>query len=632
MSIRPETDLLGAHTAPPSDSTRLSLLGIFMCVILALLSIRLWYLQLDEGENLRARSERNRLRLQRVPAVRGKLYDRMGRTVVDNLPSFDVVFMLEDIPDLQQTVLQLEGYLPQEQLVSAEGILPHDPRRPAYAGVVAIRDVDWQTIMAVESHHRDFPGVHIEARSKRSYPMGNLAAHLLGYVGEANQRELEQSSVYHRGDLVGKFGIEKTWDVALRGKNGGRQIEVDASGRRLRTLEEVASQTGQNLILTIDIDLQKQVEDILGERPGAVIVLDVNSGEILALASAPTFDPGVFARGITAEEWRLLRDDPLNPMTNRAIQGQYPPASTFKMITAAAALEEGVVTPDTRFYCPGRLRVAGHTFRCWRRRGHGSVDLRRALAVSCDVYFYHLGQRLGIANIATYSRRFGLDEPLGIGLAYEAGGLIPDRAWKRKHIGDPWYPGETITASIGQGYVTATPLQMAAVAAAVANGGTIYQPRILKQILGANGEVVTTASPEVVRHTGVSPEHLRVIAEGMHDVVHAGYGTGRRARLPKARGRAQIRIAGKTGTAQVIAGRGGGSTKVARRFRDHAWFVAFAPVDKPKVAVACLLEHAGHGGGRAAAPVVQKVLQAYFRLVHERGRTLSVRPAAYHQF
>ena len=632
MPIRTDTDLLGGRTAPPSDSTRLSLFGIFICVILALLSIRLWYLQLDEGENFRARSERNRLRLQRIPAVRGKLYDRMGRTLVDNLPSFDVVFMLEDIPDLQRTLAQLERYMPPEQLMSAEGILPHDPRRPAYAGVVAIRDVDWSAIMAVESHHRDFPGVHIEARSKRSYPMGNLAAHILGYVGEVTQRELEQSTGYHRGDLVGKFGIEKTWDLALRGEKGGRQIEVDASGRRLRTLEEIAPHTGQNLILTIDVDLQKAVEDSLGERPGAVVALDVNSGEILALASAPTFDPGMFSRGITSEEWRVLREDPLRPMTNRAIQGQYPPASTFKIITAAAALEEGVVTPDTRFYCPGRLRVAGHTFRCWRRGGHGSVDLRRALAMSCDVYFYHLGQRLGIGSIAEYARRFGLDQPLGVGLAYEASGLIPDQAWKRKQIGDPWYPGETITASIGQGYVTATPLQMATAAAAVANGGTIYRPYILKQIIGANGEVVTTASPEIVRHTGVSPEHLHVIADGMYDVVHKGYGTGQKARLPRERGKEQIRIAGKTGTAQVIAGRGGRSTTVARRFRDHAWFVAFAPVDAPKIAVACLLEHSGHGGGRAAAPVVRKILQAYFQLVQKRERTPGVRPAAYHQF
>ena len=626
MPMRDPTDVFGGQNAPPSDGARLSILGILMCCVLALLSFRLWYLQLEEGQSFRARSERNRLRLQRVPAVRGKLYDRMGRALADNLPSFDVVFRLKDIPDLEHTALELASYLPDGQLLSAGGMLPHDPRRPAYSGVVAARDVDWPIILAVESRQHDFPGVSIETRSKRSYPLQNLAAHILGYVGEVSQRELDQDSGYRRGDMVGKFGVEKTWDAALRGQGGGQQLEVDASGRRLRVLEEIPAQTGHSLILTIDMDLQKQVEEILGERPGAMTVLDVNSGEILALASAPSFDPGIFARGITTEEWRSLRDDPLHPMTNRATQGQYPPASTFKMISAAAALEEGVVTPDMRFYCPGRLRVAGHTFHCWRRRGHGSVDLRRALAVSCDVYFYQLGRRLGIQHLADYARRFGLDEPLGIGLAYEAGGLIPDPAWKQKQIGDPWYPGETISAVIGQGYVTATPLQMASAAAAVANGGTVYRPYIVKQVIDARGDVVKNITPEVVSHTGISPQYLQVITEGMTDVVNKGYGTGRGARLR------HVRVAGKTGTAQVISGRRGGSKRTARQFRDHAWFVAFAPVEAPKVAVVCLLEHSAYGGGKAAAPLVQKVLQAYFSLVEERGRTSGVRQAAYYPF
>ena len=384
--------------------------------------------------------------------------------------------------------------------------------------------------------------------------------------------------------------------------------------------------TGQSLILTIDMDLQKQVETILGEKPGAITALDVNNGEILALASAPSFDPGIFARGITAEEWRMLRDDPLHPMTNRATQGQYPPASTFKIISAAAALEEGVITPDMRFYCPGRLRVAGRTFHCWRRRGHGSVNLRRALAVSCDVYFYNVGRRLGIQHLAEYARRFGLDEPLGIDLAYEAGGMIPDPAWKQKRIGTPWYPGETISAVIGQGYVTTTPLQMAAATAAIANGGTVYRPHIVKQVIDARGDIIKNVAPEVVSHTGISPKYLQLITEGMTDVVHKDYGTGRRARVQ------HVRVAGKTGTAQVISGRGGGSRQVARRFRDHAWFVAFAPVEAPKIAIACLLEHSAHGGGRAAAPLVQKVLQAYFSIVRQRGRTQGVRQAAYHPF
>lgn len=617
------SDLLGT---PNISASRLATLGIAMCGLLILLISRLWFLQLEEGASFRERSERNRLRFERIPAVRGKLYDRMGRLLVDNLPSFDVVFRPEYISDLDQTLSDLARYLPDRQLVLPESLLLHDPRRPADAGIVAARDVDWPTILAVESHPHDFLGVSLEARSKRSYLMGTLAAHLLGYVGEVSQHELDQSAHYRRGDIVGKFGVEKTWDKDLRGRNGGRQVEVDASGKRLETIEELPAQPGHSLVLTIDIDLQKQVEDALGGRPGAVVVLDVSNGDVLALASAPTFDPSVFTRGISAEEWRDLRDDPLHPLTNRAIQGQYPPASTFKLVSAAAALAEGVITPDTRAYCPGHTRVGGRRVRCWRERGHGSVDLRRALAESCDVYFYQIGRQLGIQTLATYARLFGLDKPLGISLAYEVGGIIPDRAWKQKQIGEPWYLGETISAVIGQGYVTATPLQVAEMAAAVANGGTVYRPRIVKQVIAPSGEVVKSQTPQVVSRIRVAAEHLRVITEGMSDVVHKAYGTGQRARVP------QVRIAGKTGTAQVISGRGGSSQQIARRFRDHAWFVAFAPADAPKIAVACLLEHAASGGGRVAAPVVQKVLSAYFSSIQQRRERPGVRPAAYHPF
>ena len=615
--------LLGTHNTPAS---RLGALGIVMCGMLVLLVSRLWFLQLEEGPSFRERSERNRLRFQRVPAPRGKLYDRMGRPLVDNLPSFNVVFRPEYIPDLDQTLSELARHLPDLQIVPAEGVFLHDPRRPADAGIVVARDVDWPTVLAVEFSHHNFLGVSIEARSKRAYATGNLAAHLLGYVGEVSQRELDQSARYRRGDIVGKFGIEKIWDEALRGRNGGRQIEVDASGKHLAIIEELPSQTGHSLVLTIDVDLQKEAEDALDGRPGAVVVLDVSNGEVLALASTPTFDPRVFALGISAKEWRALRDDPLHPMTNRAIQGQYPPASTFKIISALAALAEGVITPDTPVYCPGYMQMGRRRFRCWRQRGHGSVDLRRALAESCDVYFYQLSRRLGIQTIATYARLFGLDEPLGIGLPYEAGGIIPDQAWKQQQIGEPWYQGETVSVIIGQGYVTTTPLQMAAVAAAVANGGTVYRPRVVKQVITATGEVVESQSPEVVSRTGIDAEHLRVITEGMIDVVHEVYGTGRRAQVP------DIRVAGKTGTAQVISGRGGSSLQVARHLRDHAWFVAFAPADAPKIAVACLLEHAAHGGGKVAAPVVQKVLSAYFSLARERKEKVGVRPAAYHPF
>ncbi len=597
---------------PSITASRLSLLGLVMCGLLVLLLSRLWFLQLEEGANFRERSERNRLHFQRIPAVRGKLYDRLGRTLVDNQPSFDVVFRPEYTPDVDRTLDALAGYLSDGHILPDERPWLNDSRRPANEGVVVARDIDWPVMLAVESYPYALPGISLEARSKRAYARGNLAAHLLGYVGEVSRRELEQSADYRQGDIIGKFGVEKTWDAALRGRSGGRQLEVNAGGKHLATIEEVPAQTGHSLVLTIDLDLQQEAEDALGGRPGAVVALDVSTGEVLALASAPTFDPNVFARGIRDEEWHALRDDQLHPLTNRAIQGQYPPASTFKLISAAAALSEGVVTPDTRVYCPGSLRVAGRRFRCWRQRGHGSVDLHRALAESCDVYFYQIGRQLGIQTLADYARRFGLDEPLGIGLAYEAGGIMPDPAWKQRQIGGPWYLGETISVVIGQGYVTATPLQIAAVAAAVANGGTVYRPYLVRQVIATDGRLVKSQTPHIVRQTGIAAEHLQVITDGMIDVVHQAYGTGKRAQTPS------VRVAGKTGTAQAISGRGGSSQQVPRHFRDHAWFVAFAPADAPQIAVVCLLEHAGVGGGKAAAPVAQKVLSAYFSLARQR--------------
>lgn len=609
--------LLGLQDPTPPSPVRLGILGLIILSVLLLLLLRIWQLQGMEGENFRHLSENNRLRLKRTPPLRGLIADRHGRVMVDNRPSFNVILIPEDVPDLKATLTTMSTYLA-DQALFTNNTLPRDPRRPPYQGVVLAKDVPRETLVTVEARQGEIPGVSVEVGSKRLYPPDGLAAHALGYVGEVNVREREKFPHYYLGDLIGKFGIEKSWESHLRGQGGGQRIEVDASGQRLRMVGEEEARTGESLALTIDLELQRHAEAAMQGKEGAIVVLGVQTGEVLAMVSHPTFDPNVFARGIRTSEWRALMDDPLKPLNNRAIQGQYPPGSTFKVIMAAAGLEKGVITPATRFHCSGGLPFGRRVFHCWKRRGHGSVDLRQAIAHSCDVYFYQLGQRLGIQGIADYARLFGMGTPLGIELDHEATGLIPDAAWKKRVLGAPWQAGETLSVVIGQGYVTATPLQMAVVAATVANGGTVYRPRLVNRSTSADGERVTVYPPEVLHHTNIRPETMRLVQAGMNDVVNGKGGTGAKAKLP------DILVAGKTGTSQVISGTRGKGTVLPRKFRDHAWFIAFAPADAPEVAVACIIEHAGAGGGAVAAPTVRAVLDAYFNITR-RDRVPEVR-------
>lgn len=623
-----DLDRLSSGTREPTVSlhARIGVIGLVIAVTLTILTLRLWRLQILDGENLRTMSESNRLRLIRTPPLRGVIYDRRGQMLVDNRPSYDVVLVPEDTPDLQKTVESVSKYIAAGENFSGK-IAQRDLRRPSYEGVVLAKDVSWPTITAVETHQLDIPGVSIEISTRRYYPTGGFAAHLLGYVGEVSPRELAQFPSYRMGDLIGKFGIEKRWETTLRGKGGGQQIEVDATGKRLQVIGTMEASAGQSLVLTIEAELQRRTEELLEGREGSIVVLDVNSGEVLAMANRPVFDPNIFARGITSDEWRSLTTDTLHPLSNRAIQGQYPPGSTFKVIMAAAALEKGVVSPSTRFYCSGGLPFGRRVFHCWKKRGHGSVDLRQAIAQSCDVYFYQIGQRLGINAIAEYARKFGMGAPLGVGLDHEASGLIPDTVWKKERLGSPWYAGETLSVVIGQGYVTATPLQMAVVAATVANGGTVYRPHLIKRVLGDDGAAIKEFAPEILKKTGVDSQTLQIVREGMRDVVNSRTGTGKKAMLP------EVLVAGKTGTSQVIAGTKGKGTGLPRQYRDHAWFIAFAPADAPEVAVVCLLEHAGEGGGAAAAPVVKEVLSSYFAITRgDEGGSHEVRQEAHLAF
>jgi penicillin-binding protein 2 len=582
---------------------------IYLLVALAFIGImaRLIFLQAIQGERYSYLSENNRIRIKRILGTRGMIYDQRGDLLVDSRPSFDLLFVPEDSENPEATLRQLAGYLGREESELLENF-KQSKSRSAFDDITLGKDVDWATVVAVETHQLDLPGVTLRARPRRSYTDGPAGAHVLGYLGEIGPKQLKsfKAEGYELGDEIGQYGLEKKWEQYLRGKGGGQQVEVDAVGRRVRVLSEVISGPGYTVHLTLDRKLQQTAYEALQGKEGTIVVLDVHSGAILAMASTPAFDPNVFARGIKGDEWRALIKDRLRPLSNRAIQGQYPPGSTFKVVMAIAGLEEEAVQPDTKIIDPGFFPFGNRNFRDWKKEGHGSVDLHRSLVESCDVYYYTLGTRLGIDKIAKWSRAFGLGEKSGALLDDEKSGLVPDTEWKRKRYRQPWYPGETPSVAIGQGYLTVTPLQLANMMATVANGGTLYRPRLVSRVESIEGQRVYEQGPEVIRTIELKPETLTRVRNALADVVQGAAGTGKAARSPI------IALAGKTGTAQVVEMKGAylKSEQLSYFSRDHAWFVSYAPLNKPEIAIAVLVEHGGHGG-EAAAPMAKKVAEKY---------------------
>lgn len=596
---------------------RAGLAALVVVVLFSGIAARLFSLQVGDSQSWQSRSERNRIRLERLPATRGRILDVQGRPLADNRPSFDIVLVPEDVGDLRETLASL-GKLTRYELPNSEDIQRAAKRRPPFEGIAIRRDVSWDAVVALETHQHELPGVRLDVGPMRTYPEGRLASHLLGYVGEVAEEDLRDDTPYRPGDLIGKTGAEKVWERRLRGATGAQQIEVDARGQHLRVLSEARGIRGDSLYLTIDRRLQAFAEQLLDGKEGALIALRPKTGEVLALASAPTFDPNQFAGGIGAEEWRDLLANDLRPLNNRALQGQYPPGSTFKIITAAAALEEEIVTPETKIFCGGSLQFGNRSYRCWKPHGHGALNLHEALVESCDVYFYQVGQKLGVDRIAEFARRFGLGADTGIDLGHEKSGLVPTKDWKKRRFGEAWYSGETLSVAIGQGFLLTTPLQVANIAAGIANNGIVMRPQLVQQIESGAGEQIYNLSPQVQGRLGLRPRTLQQLRNALHGVVHADKGTGTSARL------ATIDIAGKTGTAQVFKmGKQQIRTdELARHLRDHAWFIAFAPVENPEVAIAVLVEHAGGGGGARAAPLAHDFADFYFSLT--RGRDYQI--------
>ncbi len=580
-------------------------LSIAVTAVFFLLLARLWYLQIIQSEYLRELSENNRLRFVPVAASRGSILDRNGKVLVGNSPSFSVAAIPQDVKDKDMLLGRLAKYLGMDP-AELQRRWDKGRGRAKYFPIIMASGISRDQLEFLEENRLRLPGLDIEMKPVREYPNGQLAAHLLGYLAEVSDDELGDDAFkdYNPGDYTGKNGIERNWEHDLHGVDGGRQIEVDARGRFLRTVAETVPTVGNSVVLTIDSELQKAAEQAFGDKAGAAVAMDVNNGDILAFASNPSFDPALFTGRMSPEQWKSYIEDKRHPLENKALKGMYPPGSTFKIITAIAGLEEGVITPDTTINCGGAYTVGKTTFRCWEKHGHGSVNLKRALKESCDVYFYQLGEKLGVDRIARYAKAFGFGAPLGIGLDHEKGGLVPTSEWKEKRFKKKWFRGETLPVAIGQGYVLATPVQLAAMTAAVANEGTIYRPHLVKRVVDPDGKVLKEFAPQVLMKTPGRGENFRAVKEGLLAVVNEPRGTGASARLY------EVKVAGKTGTSQVVKmrdSRGG----TPYEYRDHALFVAFAPYDKPEIAVAVVVEHGEHGGS-AAAPIAGRILRAYF--------------------
>lgn len=588
---------------PVDIQRRLPFLAGFIILFTIVLLVRLWYLQAVKGDYYQEQAENNRIRPVKLRPPRGIIYDRYGRPLVENVLTFDVSLIPEDAQDLDATITKLSNLIKVSPAAIRAALDDADAVRSKYDPVKIQEEAPWDDVALIEAHQEDIPGAIVEPEHRRHYPYDGLASHQLGYIGKVSpsQRKKDQDI----GLLTGQGGLEKVYDKYLRGLAGRRMIQVNAAGRKVKDLGIEEPKPGTDIYLTIDLDVQKAAEEALGDRSGAVVAMDPNSGEILALASHPNYDPNLFPRGIAPRDWVRLMNDPSHPLYNRAIQSVYPPGSTFKIIVALAGLDSGVIKLDEKITCRGGLQLGNHTFRCWKKGGHGPISFHDALVQSCDVYFYTMGDRIGWDRVAEYARMLGYGSLTGILLPDEKPGLIPTTDWKKKRTGDVWRTADSYMSSIGQGFVLVSPIQAAQMISAVANGGSFYHPTLLKWTRNRETGETKAFSSEPKRKINLDPVALDEVRRALLGVTSEPGGTAHGAATPLAT------VAGKTGTAQVIAQKIPGR-KLSEKTGDHAWFVAYAPADHPKIAVAVLVEHGGHGGS-AAAPVAKNVIEAYMK-------------------
>ncbi len=579
-------------------------------IMMSLLILRMWHLQVIRGDELRQRSENNSVRLRKIKPLRGLILDTNGQVLVDNQPSFDIIFVPTRTRNTDDVAWKLRNILADRSL-SLTSEIPSLGKKRWFPPVKLDKNISVEKLAVIETHTSDLPGVTVEIVPIRKYLSGEMTAHIIGYTGEVSPEDLKKDadSGFSVGDITGKDGLEKYLDQYLKGKSGAEQVEVNVLGKEIKVVGKIEPVSGYNVVLTVDASLQRIAWEEMKDKAGAVAVIDPRNGDVLAMVSTPSFDPNLFNGGISIDDWEELSTDPSHPLGNRAISGQYPPGSTYKLFVAAAALEEGLITPDTSFNCNGSLEFGNRKYRCWNKHGHGRVNLHRAIVESCDVYFYNLGKLVGVDKIAKYARAFGLGQITGIDLPREKSGLIPTSEWKLSRFKEAWQQGETLSIAIGQGFDLVTPIQLVNAYGALANGGTVYRPRIVKSIETADGRILKTFEPEPKSTLPLSKETMDILTRALWGVVNENGGTGHALR------RKEADVSGKTGTAQVVGmpdDKTGSKRKIiSAKFRDHALFVCFAPYKNPEIAIAVIAENAGHGGS-AAAPIARKIIDTYF--------------------
>ncbi|MEZ4741721.1 MAG: penicillin-binding protein 2 [Bdellovibrionota bacterium] len=608
--------------------------AIFLILItLSILTVRLWYIQVYKGRYYRKISEHNRIRKIEIPAPRGTIFDRYGTVVLGNRPFFDLVY-IPQYGKNRDTTFKIVAKLLNEPVLKLERMLADGQGRPKYLPITLKRNLSIHEVSIIESNRIFLPGIEINVAPRRNYTE-MTPPHIVGYLGEITTNELKaynkenQDNPYVPGDLIGKQGIEKKWEKYLRGKSGHRLLQVDAFGRQTNILEKERldlpvqpAKPGAELVLTVDLQLQNAAKKAFRGKYGAIVVLDPNNGDILAMVSSPDFDPKMYQESLTVEKWRALISDPYKPLFDKTTGGEFAPGSIYKPVIAIAALEEGIITPHTKHFCGGSFELGENTFHCHNRFGHGSINLKQALMKSCDVFFYNIGVELGVDRIAKYAKALGLGSKMGINLNKENEGLVPTNAWKKLTYRLPWTIGETPPISIGQGANLITPIQMASLYATLANGGTIYRPNVVKSVISHMGDTLFEHQPEIISQVSIiKPQTFRTIAQMLQAVVMDDEGTGKNARVEG------TTVAGKTGSVQVVSlKKNRNRTDVSMRWKEHAMFAAFSPTKNPEVAVAIVSENDRIGGGGAsAAPVAKEIIETFWKLKKQRQLTVSKR-------
>lgn len=591
----------------------------------AAISARMWYLQILKGDDFSVAAVRNRLREITRPAARGMIYDRQKKALLSNRPFFDLIIIPQYLQNEKKTIQIVSDifHIPVKQI---EKKLIESQINPKFVPVRIKRNLTLQEVAVLESNKFFLPGVDIDSAPRRDYT-GNESAHLFGYLGEVTVKELDilnsQNSDYQYrvGSIIGKTGVERKYEKFLRGDEGKEALLVDAFGRLQSNSDyddftqnmAKTAEKGHDIHLTIDADLQNVATEAFRNKNGAVCAMDTKTGAILAYLSNPNYKLSIYQDGLTSNDWQMLLSNPFKPLLDKVTGGAYPPGSTFKIITALAALEEGVITPSRKFNCPGFFKLGNGTWKCYKHSGHGTLDLVGALEHSCDVYFYNLGNMLGIDRIAKWGKLFGLGERTGLDLNMELPGILPSTEWKLRTKNFPWLSGDTINASIGQGFNLYTPIQILNLFCAIGNGGKLFRPYLLEKCVNTKGQIVYQEKTSLVREIKIKPENLQAVKKGLENVVMSPTGTGKRARVNG------FTVAGKSGTAQNSAlkfTKGIDLEDVSFQALDHAWFGCYSPSDTPEIAVLVFSEYDGRGGGMNAAPIAQKIVEAYWRKKH----------------